>query len=55
MCTHANPITNVTTKTKISTKLKVAPKVFAKKSLMEDSRSFMEMSMYRIKKYLKNG
>lgn len=53
MCTHANPITNVTTKTKVP-KIKLAPIVRPRKKLLEDGRSFMEMSMYRIKKYFKN-
>ncbi len=57
MCTHANPITNVTTKEKISEKLKRVvnkPVVRAKKVEIEDDRSFMEMSIYRLKKYF-NG
>lgn len=53
MCFHSNPITNVTTKTKISQKIK-AIKIRPRKKLVEDNRSFMEMSLYRIKKYFKN-
>lgn len=59
MCTHANPITNVTTKERISERLKRVvnkPIVRAKKAMLEDeNRSFMEMSIYRIRKYLKQS
>jgi hypothetical protein len=52
MSLHNNPITNVTSKTKVS-KLKVNISR-PRKLIVEDRRSFLEMSMYRIKKYF-NG
>lgn len=58
MCTHANPITNVTTKTKISSRIRSAvntPIVRAKKVFIEDNMSFMEMSLRRISKHLKTN
>lgn len=52
MSTHRNPFTNVTTKEKLSTKLKLAPTVIRKKEL-EHKRSFLEMSLNRIARNLK--
>lgn len=52
MCTHRNPITNVTTKERIAAKIKLAPTVIRKKEL-EDQFSFLEMSIRRISKKLK--
>jgi len=40
----------VTTKTRISEKIKVNTSR-PRKAIVEDRRSFMEMSIYRIKKY----
>jgi hypothetical protein len=51
MSVHNNPITNVTTKSRV-TKLKLVPTVIRKKEL-EDSFSFLEMSIRRISKKLK--
>ncbi len=54
MCTHANPITNVTTKTRISSRITSSVnsnKVRAKKQFPDDNRSFLEMSLNNIKKH----
>jgi len=54
MSTHCNPITNVTTKTKISRKIKRGIKATVTNvapPFINDGRSFLEMSLYRIKKY----
>lgn len=53
MSTHTNPMTNVTSKSRVS--IRVRPIVIRpRKKLLEDSFSFMEMSMRKLKKYFKN-
>jgi hypothetical protein len=54
MSTHCNPLTNVTAKAAISRKVKKAMKTTVERvspPYINDDRSFMEMSLYRIKKY----
>ena len=54
MSLHSNPITNVVSKSKLPNKVRIKSLLSSKKSIVEDTRSFIEMSMYKIKKYFKN-
>jgi len=51
MSTHSNPITNVTPKNRVR-RFKLASSV-VRTEMIEDMPSFLEMSMYKIKKYFK--
>ena len=55
MSIHSNPITNVTSKKTIKIKHTTGIVVRARKESIEDTKSFLEMSMYSIKKYFKHG